>query len=188
MTIPAGVPSLKEKIDFPVNQIDRDVAPIAAQSTRKSTVWGVFKDNAGQQSAFSDKVLTHEVKHISTVKVSTAPQEKGAFVSYSFSQNPNGITVKVTKSGDKTKFLSECEAIVKAETLYFVVTPDAVYGDLKAQSMRVARNVESIDLVEIDIEFIEVRIIDRTVIKKTTSVNASQRIDTGKNNPVAIAE
>ena len=175
-----GVPPLKEVTNFTEGIIDR-YSPNSLINRLRGNFWGIYKDKAGQQSAFSDKVLTHEVSHTANVRVSTAPQEKGAFVSYSFSQNPNSVTVKVTKSGDKTKFLSECEAIVKAETLYFVVTPDAVYSDLKVQSMHVVRNIESVDLVEVDIEFIEVRIIDKTVIKKTTSVNAAKNIDTGKN-------
>jgi hypothetical protein len=52
--------------------------------------------------------------------------------------------------------------------------------------MHVVRNIESIDLVEIDIEFIEVRIIDQAVIKKTTSTNAAKKIDTGQNETKTI--
>ena len=151
----------------------------------RNNYWGIYQDKDGN-SPFSDKYLTHEVNHTSSVKVSTAPQEKGAFVSYSFTQNPNGVTVKLTKSGDKTKFLSECESMVKSADLYYVLTPDATYNSMKAQSMHVVRNLESIDLVEVDIEFIEVRIIDKTVIKKTTSVNAGKKINTGNNEPKEI--
>jgi len=181
----AGIPQLKEYTDFVDSTIDR-YSPNTTLNALRNNFWGVLKDKSGQQSAFSDKYLTHETTHRADVRVSTAPQEQGAFVSYSFVQNPNSVTVKVSRSGDKTSFLAECEAIVKSETLYYVVTPDAVYSSLKAQSMAVTRNVESIDLVEVSIEFIEVRIIGQTVIKKTTSPNAAKSIDIGQNEPVKL--
>ena len=174
-----GIPSLKTVTDFSEGVIDR-YSPNSLINRLRNNYWGIYQDKDGN-SPFSDKYLTHEVGHTASVKVSTAPQEKGSFVSYSFTQNPNGVTVKLTKSGDKTKFLAECEGMVKSADLYYVLTPDATYSSMKAQSMHVVRNLESIDLVEADIEFIEVRIIDKTVIKKTTSVNAAQKIDVGQN-------
>lgn len=174
-----GIPSLKYPINFPSSSKGGG----GNAYTKKSKIWGIFKDKAGKQSAFTGKHLTHEINHTATVRVSTAPQEKGAFVSYSFTQNPNSVIVKVTKNGDKTQFLTECDKLVKAETLYFIVTPDAVYSNCKAQSMHVIRSIESIDLIEVDIEFVEVRIIDQTIVKKTTSVNAAKKIDTGQLTP-----
>jgi hypothetical protein len=173
MIIP-GVPPLKIPVEFAENAIDR-YSPNGLINRLRGNYWGVYQDKDGN-SPFTGRYLTHEVNHTATVRVSTAPQEKGAFVSYSFTQSPNGVTVKLTKSGDKSKFLAECEAMVKSETLYYVLTPDATYN----------RNIESIDLVEIDIEFIEVRIIDQTVIKKTTSPNAAQKIDIGQNEAKTI--
>lgn len=179
-----GIPPLKQVTDFSEGIIDR-YSPNSLINRLRNNYWGIYQDKDGN-SPFSDKYLTHEVSHTANVKVSTAPQEKGAFVSYSFTQNPNSVTVKVTKSGDKTKFLAECENMVKAETLYYVLTPDASYSSMKAQSMNVVRNLESLDLVEVDIEFIEVRIIDQTVIKKTTSPNAAKLIDYGQNEAKTI--
>lgn len=179
-----GVPALKQVTDFSEGVIDR-YSPNSLINRLRNNFWGIYQDKDGN-SPFSDKYLTHEVSHTANVKVSTAPQEKGAFVSYSFTQNPDGVTVTVSKSGDKTRFLAECKSMIKNEVLCYIVTPFGTYSKMKAESMNPVLNLESIDLLVFEIKFIEVRIIDQTVIKKTTSTNAGKLIDYGQNEAKTI--
>jgi hypothetical protein len=87
-------------------------------------MWGIF-DQSGNPVLTGDSVDSFSFQR--DARVSTAPQEQGAFMSYNKVQEPYAPRVTYAIGEDRTDFLDQVDAAVQSLDLYVVTTPDKAY-------------------------------------------------------------
>ncbi|MDN7913676.1 phage baseplate protein [Burkholderia cepacia] len=118
-------------------------------------VWGIF-DDQGAPIAVSDTVLTVEYRGDS--RISSYPQEEGAFASFNKVQVPYTVRVQLACSKtaiERAAFLAAIEASKQSTMLFTVVTPEGTYENANVVAYdyrRTARNGATLLVVEVYLE------------------------------------
>ncbi|VWB88166.1 hypothetical protein BLA13014_04080 [Burkholderia aenigmatica] len=118
-------------------------------------IWGIY-DDQGAPIAVTDTVLTLEYRGDS--RISSYPQEEGAFASFNKVQMPYDARIQLVSSKssiERAAFLAAIEAAKQSTMLFSIVTPDATYENANVVGYnyrRTARNGVTMLVVELYIE------------------------------------
>ena len=153
----AGAPTLLEPAAEPVPQPLLTADSPAIQPTSRVPAWGIYRN--GQLAIEADSILKVEFKGLA--RISNAPQEEGAFLSFNKVQAPYESRVQMTKGGsesDRASFLSALEASKKSLNLYDIVMPEKQFMNANLTGYTFTRTARSgVTLLTIDAVFEEVR-------------------------------
>lgn len=148
--LPAGLASLFQLI--PLLTADGFTLGATAQ-----TQWGIFLN--GQPVVLADTVVSVEFRQ--DFRISTYPQEKGAFRSYNKVQTPFDVRVSFARGGsvsDRAELLSSIAAIIGDTNLYDVVTPEVTLSNLNLVHQDYNRkSSQGLGLMVVDVWAEEVR-------------------------------
>ncbi|MEX3614387.1 MAG: hypothetical protein VB141_11690 [Burkholderia gladioli] len=124
-----------------------------------STQWGVY-DQDGSKALSPDTFLAVDYKNNS--RVSSYPQEQGAFASYNKVQTPYDVRVRMAIGADlatRTAFLARCEAMLKSLDTFTVITPEATYQSATLENYEYRRETrDGTTLITVDLWFLEIRV------------------------------
>lgn len=116
-------------------------------------------------------------------KISTAPQEQGAFLSYNKVQTPFDGKVTYIISGlapQRGAFLQQVEAAAASLTLLSLVMPEITYPSCNVVRYGVRRRADSgLTMFMVDITVEEVRITGTTQFTSTGSPSGASQTNTG---------
>ncbi len=172
-TIP-GVPSHFNPANVPPSvALMRSDGVGVRQLTAAKPVWGIFlRANPAVPVLKADTVLTFEFHN--SWRLSTFPQEQGAFQSYNKVSSPYQARATFSRSGTETEraqFLQTIEDISNSLTLYDIVTPERIYHDANIYDYNLVRRTESgVGLISVEILFEEVRVTATTMFSMAESV------------------
>lgn len=189
--IPAlpGVPPLARNARFPpvVQAAVGFAEGLLWSALTKGPVWGVY-DESNNPIALADSVVDFGYRNES--KISTFPQQAGAFAAYNKVANPFEVTVQLAKGGsasERSDFLDALEAAAKSLDLYHVVTPERTYlsVNLERQGIRRTRT-EGATLIVVELSFIEIRQVlgSYSAVQNAREPTAASPVDQGKVAPV----
>jgi hypothetical protein len=101
--------------------------------------WGVYYASSNLQALDIDTCV--EVKFGQTAKISSAPQEIGAFSSYNVVLEPHQPKVKVAVGGQvrMRALMNSLQNLIGTTTLFNVVTPEITYFDVAISKYDYAR-------------------------------------------------
>jgi Na+-translocating ferredoxin:NAD+ oxidoreductase RnfD subunit len=154
-----GVPAILRSVTVPsAGAILNVILGGVAASIFGPVVWGIF-DQAGNEILLPDSFLDIDFKN--DVRVSSYPQESGAFASYNKVNTPYDCRVKMAIGADKatrTAFLDQVDAMLKSIDLYTVITPEKTYMNAALQNYSYRRESSSgVSMITVDLWFLEVR-------------------------------
>jgi hypothetical protein len=187
-----GIPSLLQKAAKVGNVVTLLVAD--AQQIMK-LLGGIFGLNLPKWGIFLNGNLVIEPDSIVEVeyrkgwRISSYPQEQGAFQSYNKVEEPFETRVKLTKGGtdaDKQAFQNAIDAAAASLDLYDIVTPTKVYKGANISQVnyrRAATNGVGLLTVELLIE--EVRVNAEAQFTSTQAPSGADPVNTGTVQPQA---
>ena len=152
-------------------------------------VWGIF-DQENNLLVEPDSVIDLGVRAES--KVSDFPIENGQFAAYNKVQEPDLVTVRMTKGGsvdDRDTFLAVIDAAKKSTDLYTIITPEYAYINANIEMYRYAREAQSgANLIVIDIAFKEIRQVEAAYTQASNDEDiknpaSATKVSTGKVQP-----
>lgn len=156
-----GVPAIARSISVPTPEV-LEVGALGALTDLlgfSAPVWGVF-DQDGNKVLNPDSFLSFDYRNSS--RVSSYPQEQGAFSSYNKVSTPYDVRVRMAIGADqasRTAFLAQCELMLKSIDLFNVVTPEATYINATLDSYDYRRETNNgATMITVDMAFIEVRV------------------------------
>jgi hypothetical protein len=169
----AGVPALlnppAEAAPQPLMTADSP----AIQPTSRIPAWGIYLN--GSLAIQADSIL--KVEHKSSARLSTAPQEKGAFQDYNKVQAPDEHRVQMTKGGgesERAAFLAAIKAAKESLNLYDIVMPEMTYANANITGYSFQRTARSgVTLLIVEMMFEEVRQASAPVFTTTTGGGAT---------------
>ena len=125
-----GIPTLSNNVAQVTNIISLLVADAAGIfGMFAPPQWGIYAD--GSPLIVADSLL--DLSYRKDAKISTYPQQKGAFASYNKVQTPFDIRIKLTKGGtdaDRKGFLESIDDAQKSFELYSIVMPELTYENV----------------------------------------------------------
>lgn len=116
-------------------------------------------------------------------RISTAPQEEGAFMSYNKVSDP--FQAKITylqggSDGERESFLTQLNNALNTLTLYLLVMPDFTYPNVNVihyDYTRTARH--GMTLLEVDVWVEQVRIVGTAQFTSTETPSGASSVNTG---------
>ena len=150
--------------------------------------WGIFLD--GVPAITADTVLGFDFN--GDYRISSAPQEAGAFVSYNKVQDPFDGRVTFLTGGSvaaRTNFIQQIEtAVASLSTGYSLVMPEFTWPSINVvkRSFRRTRETGS-SCIEIDVWVEQVRVTGTSQFSSTNTVNptSSNPVSSGQVQPAA---
>jgi len=146
------------------------------------TQWGIF-DQSGNPILEGDSVDSFSFQR--DARVSTAPQEQGAFASYNKVAEPYTPRVAYAVNSDRTGFLAAVDAAVQSLDLYVVTSPDAVYPNANLIHYDYTRTVQQgVTLIIVNVWLEEIRQGSGPLLQNTQSPNGAAPAVSGQQQPV----
>lgn len=137
----------------------------------QSPQWGIFLN--GSPAITADTVLGFDFN--GDYRVSSAPQEQGAFLSYNKVQDPFDGRVTFLTGGtiaDRTIFIEQIErAIASLDTGYSLVMPEFIWPSVNVVKRSFRRTRESGAALEIDVWVEQVRVTGTSQFSSTNTVD-----------------
>lgn len=158
-------------------------------------VWGVYATGTNTKVLFPDSIVSIEYQTES--RVSTYPQEQGAFTSYNKVVVPFESHVRMTKMrlnkqqvqtspddqspDDIGDFLDKCEAAKASLDLYDIITPDATYKSVTITRLSIKRDERNgAAMVTVDMGFQQVRVSKASAgFSSTAAVSGQDPVNNG---------
>ena len=132
--------------------------------------WGLFAKGAAPV-LIPDSVL--KVSYRNETMVSSAPQEKGGFMSYNKVQQPFNARVTFAKGGtaaSRLAFLTACEAALHSLELYDLVMPEGSRKNVNVTHYDFERTAMSgVTLLTVDVWVEEIRIVGSPQFSNTAA-------------------
>lgn len=129
--------------------------------------WGIYSSGGGI-AINPDTFLGVECKN--SFRISTFPQEKGAFASYNKVANPYDVRVTVAVSGfdeSKAGFLASVFDMIDGTDLFSICTPDEIYDNAALSNYQYRRESKhGVTLLVVELWFIEVREVDGVSVRQ----------------------
>jgi len=142
----------------------------------------------GLSRAFSgDAASVYGVEFKRTKRISSAPQEQGAFLSYNKVAEPFQGRVLYLQGGtddDRNSFLAQVDQALNALTLFLLVMPDFTYPNINVVDysyQRTSRNGMTLLRVEVQVE--EVRVVGTSQFTQTATPSGAQPVSSGTVQP-----
>ena len=142
----------------------------------------------GLSSLFSgDAASVYGVEFTRTKRISTAPQEQGAFLSYNKVSDPFQGRVIYLQGGsddDRNSFLAQVDQALNALTLFLLVMPDYTYPNINVVDysyQRTSRNGMTLLRVEVQVE--EVRVVGTAQFSQTETPAGAAPVNSGTVQP-----
>jgi len=159
-----GIPTLLNKISTVTDPIARitnalslvfyDVQGIIGMFSPPE--WGIFLD--GEPVIVTDSIL--DLGYHKEAKISTYPQQKGAFETYNKVQTPFVFRIRMTKGGsdnERQKFLYSLEELQNTFDLFDIVMPEKVYNNVNIFGISFHRSSKNgVSLLVADVSCMEV--------------------------------
>lgn len=141
--------------------------------------WGIFDENGG---VILNPDSVYGVDYAHDYRISDAPQEKGAFMSYNKVQQPwqSKVSFLVGDPRKRRQFLNACEQAIAKLDLVSVVTPEITYSSANLTHVgyrRIAQRGTTLILIEVWAE--EVRIVGQSQLQNTASTNGAPTTNNG---------
>ena len=153
----AGVPALLDPAAEPEAESLLTSDSPAIQPSSRVPAWGIYLDGAIAIEA--DSIVRVELK--ASARVTTAPQEKGAFQSYNKVQAPLESRVLMTKGGNESEraaFLDALETAKQSLNLYDIVMPEKSYLNANIIGYSIQRSArQGVTLLTVEVMFEEIR-------------------------------
>lgn len=146
--------------------------------------WGIFLD--GEAVVLADNVLTMEYRQDS--RISTYPQEQGAFASYNKVMMPFEAKLRFSTGGsvsDRQEMLDSIAALIGDTNLYDVVTPERIFLSCNVTHFDFKRAAENAGLLSVDVWLEEVRIAGSATFSSTKSPGTAGNVNNGLVQPGA---
>lgn len=205
-----GVPLLPRKVGAsPINNLIL-LASDAATILRlfQGPQWGLFDDSgqspfaaipgfAGALLSGAIRVLgggglsTGSVEFRNDNRISTAPQERGAFLSYNKVSGPFNGRVTYVISGiasQKTAFLAECRAQLDGLELLTLAMPEYTWPSCNVVHYDLRRDYKSVSMFAVDIWVEEVRETGTAAFTNTQTASGSSQMNGGTVSPMTPTE
>ena len=142
----------------------------------------------GLSSLFSgDAASVYGVEFMRTKRISSAPQEQGAFLSYNKVSDPFQGRIIYLQGGsddDRNSFLAQVDQALNALTLFLLVMPDHTYPNINVVDynyQRTSRNGMTLLRVEVQVE--EVRVVGTAQFSQTTTPAGASAVNSGTTQP-----
>jgi hypothetical protein len=149
--------------------VSDDAAGLQASPTPPQ--WGIFLN--GQPAITADTVVEFSFRQ--EYRISDAPQEEGAFVSYNKVQDPFDGRVKFAIGGtvaQRTAFLGQiATAIASLSTGYSLVMPEMTWSSVNVTHQDLRRNQRTATLLQVDVWVEQVRVTGTAQFSNTNVVN-----------------
>lgn len=146
--------------------------------------WGLFDQNR-QQVIVADSVI--DVAYRQETRISTAPQENGAFLAYNKVGTPFDARITFAKGGteqERQDFLTQIALAQQALTLYVLVTPTINYRDVNVIHYDYRRSItHGTQLLTVDVWLEQVRMIDGPAFSHTESPAGAASFSLGQVEP-----
>lgn len=130
--------------------------------------WGIFLD--GEPVVIADNVVTMEYRQ--DWRISTYPQENGAFASYNKVAMPFEAKLKFTAGGtlaNRQEMLDSIAAIADDTNLYDVITPERIYPSCNITHFDFKREAKDVGLLSVEVWLEEVRVTSAASFSDTKS-------------------
>ncbi|GBR56508.1 phage baseplate protein [Gluconobacter sphaericus] len=205
----SGVPKLWSTVISDaeaVASVELDTLVQSALIRAQDRVWGLF-DNKNNPVLTGGRVRAVDLRAQS--RISDAPQEKGAFVSYNKVQMPKAIMLELLCDGStmsygstsvissllsaaglstsvgtdvlaRKEFLGTLDGLVADLNLYFVTTPEATYNNMNVTGYGIRRSADrGVTLIYAEIYLEEVRQTATADTTPTASPSGQSQQDGG---------
>lgn len=145
----------------------------------------------GLTSLFNgDAASVRSVEFRRTKRISTAPQEQGAFLSYNKVSDPFEGRVVYLQGGsndDRASFLQQVDQALNTLTLFLLVMPDYTYVNVNVVDYSYTRTSrKGMTLLEVEVQIEEVRIVGTAQFSSTATPAGASATNTGTVQPQAI--
>lgn len=158
-------------------------------SINQTPQWGIF-DQSGNTIISADAVVGFEF--INGYKISSYPQEKGAFETYNKAKIPFQTHVIFAISGTiakKQSFFANLELAMSSLDTYVVWTPEYQYPSANVTNYEVRRDArQGAQVVLVDVSLEEVRILNSSVMSNTQSINGNAPANNGTIQPIQVPQ
>jgi hypothetical protein len=125
-----------------------------------------------------------EVSYKQTNRVSSAPQEQGAFLSYNKVADPFEGSITFLQGGqqiDRSTLLEDAEDVVASLDLYNLVMPEIVYSSINIISQSFRRSsAEGTTLIALTLQLEEIRVTGVAEFTQTQQPNGASPINSGQ--------
>ena len=201
--IPAlpGVPPLPRSVDIPptVGLVLGEVPSVLLNALQSPAQWGIIDEDGNtlggsstglsvlqaiqaQVTGQQGPILSfNALEYMQETKISDFPVEEGGFASYNKVQLPGVPTVTLALAGsqsDRSTFLNAIDAACLSTTLYFVVTPETVYGPVSLERYSYTRRSDKgATLLMVEIVCKEIRQVSAVYSTVQTPINDPQNPD-----------
>lgn len=185
-----GVPTLLNK----VAKITNPIAIIVADVKRviglfSPPQWGIYSQ--GKLIIEPDSILDFSYKK--EAKISTYPQQDGAFESYNKVQTPFNVKLRMTKSGgtsydwslsggndEKQSFIIKLDKLQKSLELYDIYTPEYIYMNVNITGIGLNRSARNgVSLLTFDVTGQEIIGTAKIGYTNTKDPKSSDPVNTG---------
>lgn len=150
--------------------------------------WGIYT-TGGQPALVADSV--QGVEYQRDYRISDAPQENGAFMSYNKVRTPYQarVTYLIADSvAARSNFLQAAEAVASSLDLFAVVTPEITYPSANVTHLSYRRVAQGgVTLLRVEIWCQEVRIVGQGQLANGQSANSAPTQNNGTTQPVEAA-
>ncbi len=138
----------------------------------------------GLTSLFSgDAASVRSVEFRREKRISTAPQEEGAFMSYNKVSDPFQARVIYLQGGsedDRSSFLSQINQALNALTLFMLVMPDFTYPSVNVVDYSFQRTSRrGMTLLEVEVRIEQVRVVGTAQFSQTETASGASPENNG---------
>lgn len=201
-----GVPPLPRSVDVPpaVGLVFGEVASVLLNALQSPAQWGIFDSITGNLLGGNEQSLSiiqsiqaqitgqqgpilsfNALEYVKETRISDFPVEEGGFATYNKVELPGNPTVTLALAGnesDRSAFLNAINAACLSTTLYFVITPEVIYGPVSLERYSYTRRSErGATLLMVEISLKEIRQVTSQYSTVSTPINDPQ-------NPNAIPQ
>ena len=123
-------------------------------------------------------------------RISSAPQEQGAFLSYNKVQNPFESHISFIVGGtaaSRSAFLSTIDALAASFSLFNLVTPEVVYHSVNVMHYDYRRtNRSGVAMLTVDVWVEQVRVTGTTAYSNTATPSGADPVNVGSAQGVPL--
>lgn len=185
--IAAGVPAVARAVGAVASAVNTITAairdPLSILGFFTSPQWGLF--DQGFPALTSDSIYSVEFRR--DKRISTAPQEQGAFASYNKVADPFQGRITYLQGGgdsDRGVFLQQCFALQDTLTLFDLVMPDFVFPSVNVTHVDFKRTSRrGMTLLQVDLWVEEVRVTGTAEFTKTETASGASTTSAGSATP-----
>ena len=145
----------------------------------------------GLASLFSgDAASVRGVEFRRTKRISSAPQEEGAFMSYNKVSDPFQGRVVYLQGGsndDRASFLQQVDQALNTLTLFLLVMPDVTYPNVNVVDYSYQRTShKGMTLLEVEVQIEEVRVVGTAQYSQTETPSGASSVNSGTVQPATV--